>query len=49
MYENRRIIYLLLAFVLIFNYAIVFADNNINSLKKKQKALFKRWIKRKRK
>ncbi len=38
MYENRRIIYLLLAFVLIFNYAIVFADNNINSLKKKQKS-----------
>ncbi|TCS91633.1 septal ring factor EnvC (AmiA/AmiB activator) [Keratinibaculum paraultunense] len=37
MHRNKKVIYLLLALVLIFNYAIVFADNNLNSLKKKQK------------
>lgn len=37
MCKNRKTIYLLLALILIFNYAVVFADNNLNGLKKKQK------------
>lgn len=36
--EKRRTIYLLLALVLLFNCAIVFADNSIQDLKKKQKS-----------